>query len=108
MIVKGDRINDVLLQHGFNLTKATSTSTRSPGCCGVHSTQSINDGRANLPVCPNLTASKRSNAGETMWIRTQEHHSARSGGIWAARQRRPTLVVVPRCIPCCGGKAVGN
>ena len=25
-----------------------------------------NDGRANLPVCPNLTASKRSNAGGSL------------------------------------------
>jgi hypothetical protein len=38
------------------------------------------DGRANLPVCPNLTASQRSNAGGTMGIRTPEHRSARSGG----------------------------
>jgi hypothetical protein len=37
------------------------------------------DGRANLPVCPNLTASQRSNAGGTMGIRTPEHRSARSG-----------------------------
>jgi hypothetical protein len=39
-----------------------------------------NDGRANLPVCANLTASKRSDAGGTMGMRTQEHRSARSGG----------------------------
>jgi hypothetical protein len=39
-----------------------------------------NDGRANLPVCPNLTASQRSNAGGTMGIRTREHRSTRSGG----------------------------
>jgi len=37
------------------------------------------DGRANLPVCPNLTASQRSNAGGTMGLRTPEHRSARSG-----------------------------
>jgi hypothetical protein len=37
------------------------------------------DGRANLPVCSNLTASQRSNAGGTMGIRTPEHRSARSG-----------------------------
>ena len=37
------------------------------------------DGRANLPVCPNLTASERSNAGGTMGIRTRGHRSARSG-----------------------------
>src|ERR1035437_6192749 len=37
------------------------------------------DGRANLPVCPNLTASQRSNAGGTLGIRTPEHRSARSG-----------------------------
>jgi hypothetical protein len=35
MIVGRDRLGDVLLQHGFNLTKTTSTSTRSPGCCRV-------------------------------------------------------------------------
>jgi len=32
-----------------------------------------NDGRANLPVCPNLTARQRSNAGETMGIRTRQN-----------------------------------
>jgi len=30
-----------------------------------------NDGRANLPVCPNLTASKRSKAGGTVDMRTR-------------------------------------
>src|ERR1039458_8722805 len=33
-----------------------------------------NDGRPNLPVCPNLSASKRSDAGGTMGIRTKEKH----------------------------------
>ena len=39
-----------------------------------------NDGRANLPVCPNLPASQRSNAGGTLGRRTREHRSARSCG----------------------------
>ena len=51
-----------------------------------------NDGRANLPVCPNLTASQRSNAGGTMGMRAREHRFARSGGSLGG-QRRPTLVV---------------
>jgi hypothetical protein len=51
-----------------------------------------NDGWANLPVCPNLTASQRSNAGGTMGMRAREHRFARSGGSLGG-QRRPTLVV---------------
>jgi hypothetical protein len=39
-----------------------------------------NDGKADLPVCPNLTVGKRSDAGGTMAIRTQEHGFVRSGG----------------------------
>jgi len=47
---------------------------------GVHLDTTTTDGRANLPVCPNLTASQRSNAGGTLGIRMPEHRSARSGG----------------------------
>src|ERR1035437_6566977 len=39
-----------------------------------------NDGRAKLPVCPNLTASQRSDAGGTLGGRTPENRSARSRG----------------------------
>jgi hypothetical protein len=46
---------------------------------GVQLDISPNDGRANLPVCPNLTASQRSNAGGTVGIHTPEHRSACSG-----------------------------
>jgi hypothetical protein len=58
-----------------------------------------NDARANLPVCPNLTASQRSNAGGTLGIRTREHRSARSGGSLGGvpMDRDPTLVVVSSC-----------
>jgi hypothetical protein len=53
-----------------------------------------NDGRANLPVCPNLTARQRSNAGGTMGIRTRQNIAPLVlVEVWAARQRRPTLVV---------------
>jgi len=55
--------------------------------------KTTNDGRANLPVCLNLTASQRSDAGGTMGIRRGEHRFARSGGIGAARQRPPLMVV---------------
>jgi hypothetical protein len=47
-----------------------------------------NDG-ANLLVCPNLTASERSNAGGTMEIRAQEHRFACSRGS-LGEQRGPT------------------
>jgi hypothetical protein len=50
-----------------------------------------NDGRANLPVCPNLTASQRSNAGGTMGMRTREHRSARSGGSLGGAAAPPYL-----------------
>jgi hypothetical protein len=53
-----------------------------------------NDGRANLPVCPNLTASKRSNAGGTVGIRHENIAPLVLVEVWAARQRRPTLVAV--------------
>jgi hypothetical protein len=36
-------------------------ASRQGAVCGT-----TNDGGANLPVCPNLTASQRSNAGGTM------------------------------------------
>jgi hypothetical protein len=52
-----------------------------------------NDGRANLPVCPNLTASKRSDAGGTMGYACQNIAPLVLLEVWAARQRRPTLVV---------------
>jgi len=51
----------------------------------AHFATAPNDGRANLPVCPILTARKRSDAGGTMGIRTQEHRSARPVEVWAAR-----------------------
>ena len=47
---------------------------------GAQLDTTTNDGRANLPVCLNLTASQHSNAGGTLGIRTREHRSARSGG----------------------------
>ena len=50
-----------------------------------------NDGRANLPVCPNLTASKRSHAGGTLGLRTPEHRSARSGGSLGGAAAPPYL-----------------
>jgi len=50
-----------------------------------------NDGRANLPVCPNLTASKRSKAGGTIGICAQEHRSARSGGSLGGAASPPYL-----------------
>jgi hypothetical protein len=53
--------------------------------------QYTNDGRANLPVCPNLTASKRSNAGGTMGIRTPEHRSAHSSGSLGGAAAPPYL-----------------
>jgi len=44
-----------------------------------------NDGRANLPVCQNPTASKRSDAGGTiLGIRTQEHRSRSCGSLGGA------------------------
>jgi hypothetical protein len=46
----------------------------------AHFGTNTNNGRANLPVCPNLTASQRGDAGGSMGIRTQEHRSARSCG----------------------------
>jgi len=49
------------------------------------------DGRANLPVCPNLTASQRSNAGGTLGMRTREHRSARSGGSLGGAAAPPHL-----------------
>jgi hypothetical protein len=49
------------------------------------------DGGANLPVCPNLSASKRSDAGGTMGIRTRKNIAPLVlVEIWAAWQRRPT------------------
>jgi hypothetical protein len=41
---------------------------------GAQLDTTTNEGRANLPVCPNLTASKRSNAGGTMGIRPAIYH----------------------------------
>jgi hypothetical protein len=56
------------------------------------------DGRANLPVCPNLTASKRNDAGGTMAHKpTPEHRSARSGGILGGAAAPPYL---------CGGAKI--
>src|ERR1039458_430736 len=57
-----------------------------------------NDGRANLPVCPNLSASKRSDAGGTMGIRTKEKHlPLLLGGRRGSRCRPVLLVRVSRC-----------
>ena len=50
-----------------------------------------NDGRANLPVCPNLPASQRSNAGGTLGRRTREHRSARSCGSLGGAAAPPSL-----------------
>ena len=51
-----------------------------------------NDGRANLPVCLNLTASKRSDAGGTMGIYTRKNIALLVlVEVWAARQRPPYL-----------------
>src|ERR1035437_5307842 len=55
------------------------------------------DGRANLPVCPNLTASQRSDAGGTLGIRTPEHRSARCGGSLGGAAAPPYLGVVSGC-----------
>jgi hypothetical protein len=55
-----------------------------------------NDGRANLPVCFNLTASKRSDAGGTVGIYTRKNIALLFlVEVWAARQRRPTLAGGP-------------
>jgi len=52
-----------------------------------------NDGRANLPVCLNLTASKRSDAGGTMGIYTRKNITLLVlVEVWAARQRPSYLV----------------
>jgi hypothetical protein len=67
--------------------------------CWAHFATAPNDGRANLPVCPILTARKRSDAGGTMGIRTQEHRSARSVEVWAARQHQPYLGGSARLCP---------
>jgi hypothetical protein len=58
---------------------------------GVQLDIPTNDGRANLPVCPNFTVSQRSNAGGTMGIRTPEHRSARSGGSLGGAAAPPKL-----------------
>jgi hypothetical protein len=56
------------------------------------------EGRATLPVCPNLTASKRSDAGGTMAHKpTPEHRSARSGGSLGGAAAPPYL---------CGGAKI--
>jgi hypothetical protein len=59
-----------------------------------------------LPVCPNLTASQRSNAGGTLGIRTPEHRSARSGESLGGAAAPPYLGggVKLRPTPCCYGK----
>jgi hypothetical protein len=57
----------------------------------THLDTTTNDGRANLPVCPNLTASQRSNAGGTLGIRTREHRSARSCGSLGGAAAPPYL-----------------
>ena len=66
-------------------------SRRQDTLVGAHLDTSTNDGRANLPVCPNLTAGKRSDAGGTMGIRTREHRSARSGGSLGGAAAPPYL-----------------
>jgi len=49
-------------------------ASRQGAVCGI-----TNDGGANLLVCLNLTASKRSNADGTMGLRTQEHRKRQPG-----------------------------
>ena len=50
-----------------------------------------------LPVCPNLTASQRSDAGGTILGYARQNIAPLVlVKVWAARQRRPTLVVVSR------------
>jgi hypothetical protein len=56
-----------------------------------HLDTATNDGRANLPVCPNLTASKRSDAGGTMGIWTRELRSTCSGGSMGGAAAPPYL-----------------
>jgi len=58
---------------------------------GAHLDTTTNEGRAELPLCPNLTASERSDAGE---ITRQNIASLVLVAVWAAQQRRPTLMVV--------------
>ena len=53
-----------------------------------------NDGRANLPVCPNLTASKRSNAGGTMGNAHENIAPLVLAEVWAERHLRPTGILV--------------
>ena len=57
----------------------------------AHFDTNTNDGRANLPVCQNLTASQRSDADGTMRIRRKNIAPLVLGEVWAARQRPPYL-----------------
>ena len=51
------------------------------------------DGSANLPVCPNLTASKRSDADGTILGYVHKNIAPLVlVEVWAAQQHRPTLV----------------
>ncbi|MGB8367861.1 MAG: hypothetical protein ACLPYZ_04030 [Limisphaerales bacterium] len=53
----------------------------------MQNTQKKTKGRAELPLCPNLTGSKRNDAGS----RTGKNiTSLVLAEIWAARQHRPT------------------
>jgi hypothetical protein len=52
-----------------------------------------NDVRANLPVCPNLTASKRAMLAEPWEYARENIAPLVLVEVWAARQRRPTLEV---------------
>src|ERR1035437_7013831 len=63
----------------------------------THFGTNTNNGRANLPVCPNLTASQRGDAGGTLGICTPEHRSARSGGSLGGAAAPPYLGVVSGC-----------
>jgi len=57
----------------------------------AHLDTPTNDGGANLPVCPNLIASKRSDAGGTMGIYAHKNIAPLVlVEVWTARQRRPT------------------
>jgi hypothetical protein len=55
-----------------------------------------NIGRAELLLCPNLTVSKRSDAGGVLACGGKGSTRPILETIWAARQRRPTMIVDKR------------
>jgi hypothetical protein len=65
--------------HGDKITGPGETAKSIRRGKSAHLDTILNNGRANLLVCPDLTASQRSHAGGIMGIRTPEHRSARSG-----------------------------